>query len=300
MKVKLFVLLIASSLLMVTVSSAQETLDTEALADVAIAFEATSLVNSLRLQSQTVTTGSQSAGGASIASQQTVEMDLLRTAEAWNAYSRTTNSITLPFGEISFDSEMIWLDGLTYLRFSDVPPAIPVDLPTTWVDLEIFSTEQGEDNANLPLGTAPEAMMSIFALPLTDEALEGLVRLAADEIDGQSMAVYQVTLDAAAILESDAAALFNIGAGNGGGIPTGFPPQGLVPPANAPDPANLEIDPANVQMTFAVYIGQADGFIHRIYRVVNVGGDLALSQTTLTNYSDFNTTIEITAPELGS
>jgi hypothetical protein len=161
-----------------------------------------------------------------------------------------------------------------------------------------------------------ETLLSDLSLPITTESVTGITALADAEIDGETMRVYQITLDPAAVLESDAAAVLDIGfggisgAGGFGGLPDAQMPEGMsavTPPAQMAVPAEIP-SPDDFQMTLAVYIN-TEGFVTRIYSVIastistaSPMGEMTMSLTltTQTDYSQFNEPLEIAAPELGS
>lgn len=153
-------------------------------------------------------------------------------------------------------------------------------------------------------------------LPLDETTVTQVSVLPDDEIEGEAMRVYQITVDPAAVLESDAAGLLNMGVSGGfgslpggGGLP-GNMDGSFLPPGTPPAPAADELTPPapeDIQMTFAVYIGAADGLVHRIYSIVAVaarnaddGTTSTITVTSIINYSKFNEPVEITAPEIAS
>lgn len=301
--------LIALLLIGIQTAAAQDAPDPALLDAIATAFENTRTASSLHVVSQSLT---ESAGGEfSLSSQQTLEADLVQTEEGWNVQGSLISAMTLPFGEFELTTEIIVVDGVTYLRFGEAPEGMPLDLPTEWVDLETFSAAQGQGGGMIGgagLTASADQFTSFLGLPITPEIVTGITPLADDEIDGQVMQVYQLTVDSAALLESEAATLVNVGIGGGAGMMGGgmTPPQGAqggampeMPemPEGTPEP----LAPENVEFTFAVYIGADDGLVHRIYSVVSIAADTtAITLTSLTDYSNFNDPVEIAAPEIGS
>ncbi len=294
----LLALALVGALAVGQIGLAQEAVDPAALADVAVAFESTRSVESLHLMSQSLTESSGGANGFDLSLQLTQEFDLARTESGWNASGSLVTSSTLPMiGAIELTSEIISIDGVTYARFTDLPEGLPLELPQDWVDMEQFTAEQG----GLPFGPSDNQLLAMLLLPLDEQSVTAITALPADTIDDQAMSVYQITLDPAAVLESEAASLLNVGLGAGlGGLPGG---------GNGPLPQRPAVDqtppaPEDIQMTFAVYIGDDDGLVHRLYTVIQIApsgeGDAArpgLQTTTVTDLSRFDEPVEITAPE---
>ncbi|MDX2161425.1 MAG: hypothetical protein SF162_08890 [bacterium] len=305
-------------------AASAQSVDPALLDVVTTAFTETAAVASLSIQSQTVTETEGLPQGFQIGQQETVSAQLARSGDDWNLTRTSTTVLTTPQGETRIASELIVVDGVTYIRFSEAPEAMADGLPTTWANA-----------ADLALGDggAADALVSAdplgeLSLPIDAAAILSLTELQSADMDGQPMRVIQVSLDPAAILESEAAALVTGAAGGlGGGMGAGgFPggpggegmpalpegvtppqggalPEGMTPPADGEAP---EVTAEDFEMTFAVYIGANDGLIHRIYRVIAIApsaGDqgmaLSFTTTTLTNYADFNAPITISAPTLG-
>jgi hypothetical protein len=308
-------LLLVTALTLGQITLAQEAVEPESLGNVATAFENTRDVTSLHMVSQSLTETSTGANGFAFSTQQTQEFDLARTDDGWNTAGSLVTSIILPIGAIELGAEVISVDGVTYVRFNQVPEGIPLDLPQDWVDLEQFTAGQGTNsgqplNGNLPLGTSSDQLLAPLMIPMNGQAVTQITVLPSDEINGQTMRVYQITVDPAVVLESDASSLLSINAPGGfdgfpGGAVNGFPPQGA---PELPDPDELTaLTPEDIQMTFAVYIGEADGRVHRIYSIVAVAaretGDSttpAITVTSIIDYSRFNEPVEIIIPEITS
>lgn len=294
----LVVLALVGALAVGQVGLAQESVDAAALTEVATAFESTRSLDSLHLKSQSLTESSGGADGFDLSLQLMQEFDLARTESGWNASGTLVTSSQLPVvGALELTSEVITVDGVTYARFIDIPEGLPLELPQEWVDLEQFTAEQG----SLPFGPSDNQLLAMLLLPLNEQSVTAITALPADTIDDQTMNVIQITLDPAAVLESEAASLLNVGLGARlGGLPAG---------GNGPLPQRSAVDqtppaPEDIQMTFAVYIGADDGLVHRLYTVIQIApageGDAArpgLQTTTVTDLSRFNEPVEITAPE---
>lgn len=297
----------------VTAVFAQETVDPALLAEVTAAFENTRAVDSLHVLSQSVTEGSATAGGLTMNSQQTQEFDIVKTESGIKAQGTITTTLTLPFGEMQIGAETIIVDEVTYIRFNQIPAELPLNLPAEWVEMEAFIAAQSAgQGSSLPggsgmmAGVSPDDLLAELMLPLTAEAVTAISALPSAEIAGQTMQVYQLTLDSAAVLASDAASLVNTGRAGAGGLPAGTEPGMMALPEGMPEvPGSSEpLSPEDIQLTCAVYIG-ADGLIYRIYMVVNNMGSgenasSALTVTGVTDYSNFNELVEITAPDIPS
>lgn len=308
-------LVLVTALTLGQITLAQEAVEPESLADVAAAFENIRDVTSLHMVSQSLTESSDGANGSAFSTQQTQEFDLARTDDGWNAAGSLMTSITLPIGVLELGAEIISVDGVTYVRFNQVPEGIPLDLPQDWVDLERFTAGHGTNsgrplNGNLPLGISSDQLLAPLMIPVNSQSVTQITVLPSDEIDGQTMRVYQIAVDPAAVLESDASSLLNANAPGGfggfpGGAANGAPPRGTPEPP-APDELTA-IAPEDIQMTFAVYIGEVDGLVHRIYSIVAVAargtGDNtmpAITVTSIIDYSRFNEPVEIITPEIAS
>lgn len=277
-----------------------QAIDPALLETVARATENTRASTSLHVTAQSLT---ESEGSdLSLSSQRTQEFDFAKTETGWNIEGTVAYAMSLPFGEFQISTEIIVVDGVTYVRSSDAPAELPLTLPTTWVNLEEYNAES--PNGGLPISASAEELLAALMIPINAESVTAIAALPDDEIDGQTMQVYQITVDSAAVLESEAASLFDIGMGGGGAVPAG----GLQPPQGAPElpaaPTEMETpSPEDIQMIFAVYVGADDGLVHRVYAVVNIaasGEGANLTSTTITDYSNFNEAVEITAPELDS
>lgn len=283
----------------VGVVGAQVSVDPALLAPVERALENTRALDSLRISTQSLTESSATFGDLSI--QNTQQVDLLRNDDAWNAVGTVSLMSALPvIGELNIGGEFIRYDDETYIRFTNLPDALPIELPQTWTTTE--SLEAG--GGFLPLPTTTDALFGPLNLPITVESVTEMSVLPVDEIGGQAMTVTQVSLDPSAVLESGAAGLLsaNVGPGIGGGaLPGGLtPPDGLQQRGEIVPP---EAD--DIQVTLAIYVGVDDALVHRIYLLVNIadsedGSRPAGTVTTISDFSNFGEPVDIVLPELGS
>lgn len=300
MKKLLRVALIIGVLVVSIGAAGAQAIDPALLETIATAMENTRASTSLHVTAQSLT---ESVGtDRSLSSQRTQDFDFAKTETGWDMEGTVTYALSLPLGEFRISGEIIAVGGITYVRAGDAPADLPLNLPTTWVNLEEYNAES--PNGGLPIAASAEGLLAALMIPINAESVTAIAALPDDEIDGQTMQVYQITIDSAAVLESEAASLFDIRMGGGGAVPAG----GLRPPQGAPElpaaPTELETpSPEDIQMTFAIYIGADDGLVHRVYAVVNIapsGEGANLTSTTITDYANFNAAVEITAPELGS
>jgi hypothetical protein len=283
--------------------SAQSGADPALLETVETAFQATLAQNSLTINSTSLT----EIEGVPIEQQTTSTVRAVRTETGWNAEgSRAMSGMG-----INLTSEFVALDGVVYLRFTDVPDEMAATLSEEWTNAS--EAEGGVMGGNIDANT----LLGSLVLPIDAQSVTAVSELPAADINGQPMRVFQLTLNPETVLNSDAAGLLNAGFGGFGGG-QGFP-EGMQPP-NLPEGAQMPAlpegvqppqggeqqlpDPENVQITFAVYVGE-DGLIHRIYSVIALSGQagadqpaFALTITSVTDYADFNAPVEIAAPEL--
>lgn len=286
------------------------------------AFAKTQAATSLHRDSQSVTQASGLPQGLSIGQSSKESVDVSRNGDTLNASGTRTLSLTMPNGETTLTTEYVLLDTAAYVRFTDVPAEMQADLPGTWVDASTLTPPQnaqpGSDRRTgrqmvADLSDLSSRLLAELSLPITESSVTQIKPLADAVIANQTVKVYQITLDSAAVLDSEAASLLDVqfGAGGGMGAPDGqgFPGAqgGAALPTGTP-PAMPTLSPDDIQMTFAVSIGP-DGYVWSLYSVIATTttmtspmGDLslALTMTTQTNYSAFNLPVEITAPELGS
>jgi hypothetical protein len=320
--------LVAAVLVTGVVSAgAQDTVDTQKLDYVAKAVEKTLAATSLHIESQSKTELSGAPQGANFGQEQAETADLAKIDQGWDASGTRSMTITLPNGQTKITTEYVVTGGKAYLRFTDVPDTLRSSVPSDWTDAETLAQQAnaqgGGQAAGLGTGfdsaTLSTTPLGALNLPFDSKSVTALQELAADTIDGQSMRVFQVTMDSAAVLASSGASLlspgFGMGMGGGGfpGAQGGFPggQDQMTPPAGAPalgtPPADLGTpNPEDAKITFAVYVGDQDGLVHRIYSVVTVnagagsGQPFGLNMTTITNFSKFNEPVTITAPKPAS
>jgi hypothetical protein len=277
--------------------SAQNTVDPALLAPVEAALESTRALDSLRISTQSLTESSAEFGDVSI--QTRTETDLVRTEEDWNAAGEISLTSELPvIGALNLGAEVVRLDGVTYVRFGELPDGLPFDLPQEWITTDDLVNGGGI----VPVPTTPAALLGALNLPISDDSVTALTMLTDDEIDGQTMRVTQLSLDPTAVLESDAAGLVTVG---GPGAGAGNLPGGFAPPGGAQVPEEIvPPSPEDIQLTLAVYVGAEDGYLHRIYLLINIadsedGSRPASTVTTISDYSDFGEAVEIVMPQLG-
>ncbi len=316
---------------------AQDAVDPASLDYITKAYTNTLASTSLHIESQSQTESAGQQQGTGFGQKQSASFDAVKTADSWNVKGARTTAITTQNGEIDIEIDTAVVDGKIYLQISGMPQFGQGDqnaaaaVPQGWFDptqLEA-SGQRIRGVGNTDPKTTVLTLLDALNLPVTGQSVTALKELAADTIDGQSMRVFQITLDPAIILQSDAAALLRGGGfggfgggffgggrpgqdgqgqGNGGSLAQGtFTPPGdgtAFPTAQPPDPANYQI-------TFAVYVGDNDQLIHRIYSVVAIaatvdngngfGGQPARTITTVTDFSKFNDpSITVTAPEITS
>ncbi len=305
-------------------AQAQSAVDPTLLASITQAFDQTRASTSLHIESQQLI--ARESSEFAMQAQSSASWTLAAGTAGWNLSGAQTT--LTQFGDTPTEStiEYVVLDGVTYLNLDGVQMGgggqDAQTLPQGWFEV---SAEIG-DPAQTPMrGIASTENLAVQAFggliyPITAESVTSVVELPSDTIDGQTMQVYQISLDAQFVIDSDASALLSIGGGMGG-FAGGAPPRGDgdaaqgQPPTDAqgqpptgdqgqPPTGDQAIDPANVRITFAVYIGQDDGLVHRIYSVIEIVTNRDdSSQTTTTSihdYSAFNQPAEITAPAVGA
>lgn len=297
--------------------SAQEA-DLSLIEQVSSAFAQTASMSSLTLESRSVTEAEGLPAGFDLSQQSLRTALLIRSGETWDISSSDTSITGTPQGEMRITSETITVNGVTYIRFTELPDTIETGFPVVWTDTATLVTEEP---ATLSETNNADNILGELALPVTAESVSAASLLADDAIDGQTMRVIQLTLDPASVLESGAAALLQSNTGPGLGmmggaggfgadgqmptLPEGISlPEGAAPPDAATFDESPALEPEDVQITLAVYIGADDGLVHRIYRVIALaptegGMPFAFTTTTLTNYSDHGAPASIVPPALG-
>jgi hypothetical protein len=326
-----------TGLLMIAVgaTSAQSTVDASTVDTLAAAVAATLAQSSLHGEAQTYSEASSPDGSAAGVTQQTVQsFDLVAAGNTWNLVGMTTSTSATPMGTLESTTDMVVLDGVTYLRLTNTGGDTNMGLsgvaPEGWFTLDSLVSESGGQGRFGGIGTTSfvERALGPLNLPLTTNSVTAVGDLADDAIGGQAMRVVQITVDSQALLDSPASALLSQGGfgmggpgmgsgpalGNGapGAAPDGSMPQPMgTPPAGMPNGqppqgapgAMTTLTAQDVRLTFALYIGRDDGLVHRIYSVLDQGsGDGAFSQrvTSLVDFSGFGAPITITAPDVSA
>jgi hypothetical protein len=325
--------------------SAQDAVDPASLDYVVKAYANTLASTSLHIESQSQTaTQDQQQGTPGFGQKQTASFDASKTTDSWNVNGSRTIAITTQNGEIDVQIDTIIVDGKLYMQISGMPQfgqqqdqtqnAAPT-VPQGWFDPAQLdaSGQRVPGVGNTDPQTTIQTLLDALNLPVSGQSVTALKELPADNIDGESMRVFQLTLDPAVILQSDAAGLLRGALGGFGGF-GGFGPRGqgtdgqngngqqggqngngqngnFTPPGQGTAfPTRQPPNPADYQITFAVYVGDQDQLIHRIYSVIAItatqdngngfGGQSARTITTVTDFSKFNEPVTITAPQLAS
>ncbi len=307
---------------------------------VAQAFEQTRVSTSLHVTAQSLTERSGGDGGLGGGQQQgQAQWDLSRAADgSWNLTGSQSTVIQMGDNQMQNTIQYIVLDGVTYVNLDGAQmgqmfgQTDETTLPQGWFELSADGPDQA---AGLPLmgatGNVAAQALAGLLFPMSAESITAINALPDDTIDGQTMHVYQISLAAQSVIDSDASVLLrgSSGFGGGGGF-GGPPPQGgagvgngapaadITPPAPPTDgqgtpptagerPAfDQTLDPANVAITIAVYVGQDDGFVHRIYSVIETaatspdGGSSVATVTSIVDFSAMNQPVMITAPQIGA
>jgi|GEM_PF-4707597 len=291
MKAKILAILMSLLIFLIPLANAQEDVDSTILDEIETAFTAMNQVNSLQIHSQTEVTESVDR----IVSKQMMEIDLVKTESGWNGYSLSTHvmDVGFPIGQVSIANETIWFDGTTYIRFTDVPRMIPIDLPRTWINAEVFAAAQGAGISDVMTRVSPNALMGLFSLPINSDTVSDVIQLPDESIDDRLMHVYKVTINSGVVASSPAnPALLNMGMAGG------------VRPGEASDASStMVLQPDNVRITLSFYISQDTDLIHRMSSMVMPlqAEEAALMTITMqTDFLSFNEPIEIVEPVLGS
>ena len=322
--------------------SAQGTADPAVVQAVTSALANTLAANTLHLETQVFTQSSVGDQNAPASRGEVLSFDLQAAADGWNLDGSQTSSTTLPTGARETVTEIVVIDGVTYARLSgglpggQAPGGQAADGQASpflegWFTLD--ATSDDSRFGRLDFSSIGNRVVGALQLPVNGDSAVTASALSDDTIDGQTMHVFQITLDPQAVLDSDSSVLLNA---SGGGLQgAGFGGQGGGPPAGAegrapaadgtapdagtpragfangadntagqPRDAQPELTANDVRLTFAVYVGADDGLIHRLYTVIDVarGGDGVFSQriTSLTDLSAFNSPLTITAPAIGT
>ncbi len=303
--------------------SAQSTVDPALSSAITQAFDQTRAAASLHIETQQLV-AVQNAD-FTMQTQSSASWSLAAGASGWNLSGSQTT--LMQFGDTPTESttETIVIDGVTYMnldaaQMGGFAPGGGQDQttqtqPQGWFEVTAADDASGQPRMSGAANTDNLAAQAFGALmfPVTAESITAVAELPADTIDGQAMRVLQISVSAQSVIDSDASVLLRTsGMGGAGAPPTGDqgqPPgdgQGQ-PPTDAqgqPPTGDQTLDPANVQITFAVYIGQDDGLIHRIYSVIEIaanrddGSQTVTTTTSIHDYSAFNQPVEIAAPSL--
>ncbi len=333
--------LLAVLVLVVGAFSAAHAQSDPTLVDTVVqAFEQTRASTSLHVATQSLTERSGGEAGFGGGSQQGQSAwDLALAADgSWDLSGSTSTVLQMGDNQMQNTIQYVVVDGVTYVnldgaQIGQMPGQTDqATTPQGWIELSADSTDQA---AGFPmLGAAGNLSAQAFGallLPMSATSITAISALPDDTIDGQTMRVYQVSVDAQSVIDSDASALLR-GSGFGGGFGGGQPPQGVgngAPAADFTPPApadgqtppsdgqgtpidgqrpgfNQALDPANVIVTIAVYIGADDGFVHRVYSVIETastsqdGSGVVSTVTSITDFSAFNQPVTITAPQIGA
>lgn len=275
--------------------------DPALLAAVTQAFDQTRASASLHIETQSLVVRDGGRG-----QQSSSTWDMTAVEAGWNLSGSQTT--VLQMGEIQIETTMQYkvVDGVTYMNLDGVQ-GMPggqgtQELPQGWFVLT-------DDGMNPPMFGQVENLanqaLGGLEFPISAESVTAIVELPGDTLNGQAMRIYQLSLDAQALL--------SFGRGGFGGMPPvggqNAPPtdgQNMPPGGGQRPDFGQALDPSAIQITFAVYVGQDDGLIHRIYSVIETafsGSDGAQSTTTATVVSDFTVpaqAIEIAAPEVSA
>jgi hypothetical protein len=313
---------------------AQDAVDTTSLNDVVQAYANTLASTSLHIESQTQV-DSTNQQGQTTSQKTSASFDASKDQDTWDVSGHRVTAFNTQAGEVDITTDTIVLGGEVYMQITGMPQfqggqggqqgqgGGQFSIPQGWFD----ATQMAANNQRVPIGGATDAktvvstLLDALNLPVTAQSVTALKELPADTIDNQSMRVFQLTLDPAIILQSDAAALLRGGGFGGfGGLGGGF--AGRRPGANGqgqgqgapaangtPFPTRQPPNPADYQITFAVYVGDQDQLIHRIYSVIavspnadetNAGTRAARTITTQIDFTNFNVPVTITAPQVSS
>lgn len=319
--------LVAALILTVGVFSAAHAQSDPALVDTVVqAFEQTQASTSLHVATQSLTERSGGEAGFGGGSQQGQSAwDLALAADgSWNLSGSMSTVLQMGDNQLQNTIEYIMVDGVSYInldgaQIGQIPgQADQVTTPQGWIELSADGTDQA---AGFPMlgaaGNLSAQALGGLLLPMSATSITAISVLPDDTIDGQTMHVYQISVDAQSVIDSDASALLR--GGFGGGFGGGQPPQGMpdgstapvdgqgTPPSDGQRPSfDQALDPANVIVTIAVYIGADDGFVHRIYSVIETastsrdGSSGVSTVTSITDFSAFNQPVSITAPQIGA
>ena len=326
--------LLAVVILVLGVFSAAHAQSDPTLVDTVVqAFEQTRASTSLHVAAQSLTEQSGDAGFGGGSQQGQSAWDVAVAADgSWNLSGSTSTVLQVGDNQMQNAIQYVVLDGVTYVNLDEAQmgqmrgQTDQATAPQGWIEVSADGTDQ---TAGFPMlgSTANLSGQALGALllPMSADSITALGALPDDIIDGQTMHVYQINLDAQAVIDSEASALLR-GNGFGGGFGGGQQPQAIgdasTPPADGQTPPtdgqgtppsdgqrpsfDQALDPANVIVTIAVYIGADDGFVHRIYSVIETastardGSRVVSTVTSITDFSAFNQPVSISAPQIGA
>lgn len=319
--------LVAALILIVGVFSAAHAQSDPTLVDTVVqAFEQTQSSTSLHVTTQSLTERSGGEAGFGGGSQQGQSAwDLALAADgSWNLSGSQSTVLEMGDNQMQNTIQYVVLDGASYINLDGAQigqmlgQADQATTPQGWFEVTRDSTDQ---TAGFPMlgatGNLSAQALGGLRLPMSATSITAISALPDDKIDGQTMHVYQISLDSQLVIDSDASVLLRggFGGGFGGGQPpqgdgNGMPPapaDGQTPPSDGQRPGfDQVLDPANVIVTIAVYIGTDDGFVHRIYSVIETastsqdGSSVVSTVTSITDFSAFNQPVSITAPQIGA
>lgn len=197
--------------------------------------------------------------------------------------------------QASMGFDMIVLDGTVYFRFDDLSSNIAALFPEGWVNFT-------DDRMSFPgadmLDPEGLAQLSSLALiyPINEQTVTEITELDAEELDGQTVRVFTVTLDASAVLEESGDTI--LGTMNAEAM--GVDLETLI-----------EIMSEGMELELTLWIGD-DGRLYRIEGVNSISTTLPASLaggvsatldqqvTSVITITGFNVPVEIEAPETGA
>ncbi|MFN8372539.1 MAG: hypothetical protein U0694_06645 [Anaerolineae bacterium] len=227
---------------------------------------------------------------------QRIEMQVEQGEEGWNFNAVIEQDITASTGsvdsELHMTLEMIALDGEVYVHAAEVSPrSLASSFPEEWINLD-------DDGSRYPALSAlsavsPDALYnSTVALTVNEDVVLSIAEADSDEIDDQTMRVFEVEYDSQAMLESDAmAAIVDAVAGMMRGI----------------DFEDLISQMAEGSaLSFTVWIGEDDGLVHRLDSLLLIDAEVEfmstsfeMVQTTESSaiYADFGRDFNVQEPD---
>lgn len=275
---------------------AQTDIALESLRYITEAYENTLAVSSMVIQTYAQT----DITGNAFSQVKAADFQIVRTEDGWDAGGTLESSMSTPNGELLITTEIAIVDGRVYIRLNNVPSQMPqgTSLPDDW--FEVITTDETQVMisriAGVDIDDPISNVLGALTLPVQAESVSSLTELPGDTINDQPMRVFQLTLETEVVIETGMATILHpTFSGFGGGAAGGF--SGGRPQQNAGTPNPPELNPANLQITFAVYIGEEDHLIHRIYSVV-VMSDLEATTTTITDFSNHDLPVEVIVPEI--